>query len=136
MRFIKCLDISQVPVPTNQEVPQLVWVSTGDLYLDALISGEVKRIKISDIKPVTTLPAKPSETAIYRVLDTLRYYTPDGWRVVATTADLVDVNDKVFKLLDIVCGTITEEGATPGLVERVDKLETALDGVVERMENI
>lgn len=100
MHYIKCNDITQVPEPTSDDVPRLIWVTTGELYADLEISGEPLRIKISDILVRNALPENPRFSAIYRSGNSFHYHTPDGWQTFATRNDLTDKNsDKTIQEL-------------------------------------
>lgn len=90
MHYVKCLDISQVPEPTSEDVPRIIWVTSGELYADLLIAGEPLRIKISDIVTRKALPDNPRESAIYRHDDQYKYHTSSGWHTIATISDITD----------------------------------------------
>lgn len=94
MHYIKCHNIDQVPRPTSNDVPRLIWVSSGELYADLEVSGKPLRIKISDIEVRRALPDTPRESAIYRNNDRFKYYTSEGWQTIATASDLTDTTYK------------------------------------------
>ena len=95
MRFIKCLNISQVSEPTIQDTPQLIWVASGELYADLVISGLATRVRISDIITCQTLPSTPRESAIYVHGGQLKSFKSGAWITYATTQELSDVASKL-----------------------------------------
>ena len=135
MRYVKCLDISSVPEPTAQDVPRIIWVTTGELYADLQIAGEPLRIKISDILTRQALPDNPRTTAIYRHNDQYKYFAQDEWHTIATADDLKDPNRNlsVADLFNAVFDSTTGIAKLNENVEDLVELLSGDGGVVARL---
>ncbi len=104
MRYIKCLDITQVPLANNSsEVPRIIWSASGELYIDLVISGQITRLRISDIISCDSLPSEPRASAIYKHQGSLKIYKSTGWETVTTDKDL----DPILARLTVINAILT-----------------------------
>ena len=121
MLFAKCLDISQVPPPQSEaDVPKVIWVASGELYVDLLISGKLERIKISDIRTRRALPDNPATGVLYIHNNRYKYHVVgDGWKTIATVDELEKVKNDLADM-----------------DARLTEVEQTIGGVLTRMENL
>ena len=119
-----------------EDVPRIIWVTTGELYADLQIAGEPLRIKISDIVAGHDLPDNPRTTAIYRHNDQYKYYAQGEWHTIATEGSVDSINLAVTELSSAV---FDESTGINKLNENVDDLVELLSGdvgVISRLTSV
>lgn len=129
MHYVKCLDISQVPEPTLQDVPRIIWVTTGELYVDLPIAGEPLRIKISDVVARKALPEndKLRTAAIYFNDNKYKYYAEGVWHTIATVSEITD-ESRNLTVADLFNAVFDDTTGLAKLNSNVDDLILLLSG--------